>query len=84
MKRGDFSLLATESLDSRFTILSQTPVMGKACFDFVKASVFVGDDVFEQAVHNALAQHEGATVLVKASFIDTGSCVEVHGLPATF
>ncbi len=65
-------------------ILSQTPVQGRACFNMAKAAVFMGENVFDAAVADALAKHEGATVLANAEFIDDGSCVEVSGLPARF
>jgi hypothetical protein len=82
--RGDFTLLTIAPLENDLIILSQTPVQGRACFNMAKAAVFMGENVFDAAVADALAKHEGATVLANAEFIDDGSCVEVSGLPARF
>jgi hypothetical protein len=79
MRRGEFTLLAESA--SGVTVLSQTPVDGRACFNFLKMQVFIGDDVFEDAVRHALSKHSGANVLVNASFTDNGECVDVQGLP---
>jgi hypothetical protein len=84
MVRGDFTLLAIAPLGANLTILSQTPVEGRACFNVAKAAVFVGENVFDAAVADALGKHAGATVLARAEFVDEGSCVEVSGLPARF
>jgi hypothetical protein len=82
--RGDFTLLTIEPLGNSLIILSQAPVKGRACFNVVKTAVFIGENVFDAAVVDALAKHEGATVLANAEFVDDGSCVEVSGLPARF
>jgi hypothetical protein len=79
MRRGEFSLLAADS--SGVNVLSQKPVEGRACFSIVKMSTFIGDDVFENAVRDALSKHTGANVLVNVTFTDNGECVDVQGLP---
>lgn len=82
--RGNFTLLTIEPLGNSLIILSQAPVKGRACFNVAKMAVFIGESVFDAAVVDALAKHEGATVLANAEFVDDGSCVEVSGLPARF
>jgi hypothetical protein len=84
LMRGDFTLLAIAPVGSSLVILSQSPVKGSACFNMVKTAVFMGENVFDAAVADALGKHAGATVLASAEFIDDGGCVEVSGLPARF
>jgi hypothetical protein len=81
MRRGEFTLLSAETSGSGIIVLSQTPVQGRACFNMVTANLYIGEDVFENAVRDALGKFSGANVLVTASFTDTGHCIEVQGLP---
>ena len=80
--RGDFTLLSTEDLSGKYVVISNNELTGKACFSMVKASVFVGDGVFDAAVRDALVGQPDGTVLVDAEFVDKGSCISVTGLPA--
>ena len=74
-------MLATDPPEGGATALSATPVEGKACFNPIKMTVFVGDDVFEDAVRNALQSQPGANILLNATFTDDGDCVRVQGIP---
>lgn len=82
MLRGDFSLLSTESLEGKYDVLSDQRLSGRACFNMLKASVFVGQGVFDQAVREALVGQPENTLLVDAKFVDDGTCIDVSGLPA--
>ena len=81
--RGDFTLLTIEPLGNSLIILSQAPVKGRACFNVVKTAVFIGDNVFDAAVVDALAKHEGATVLANAEFVDDGKLCRSVGFART-
>lgn len=82
MLRGEFALLSTENLDGKYQVLSDQKVTGKACYDMLKASIYIGEGVFDLAVEEALADQSPGTILVDAEFIDDGSCVLVIGFPA--
>ena len=74
------SVVGNESAASRFSVLSQTPVTGKACFDFAKAQAYADDPVIQRAISLAIATVPDATVLLDARIEDTGSCLVVTGL----
>jgi len=80
--RGDFTLLSTENLSGKYDVLSNQKLTGRACFNMIKSSVFVGEGVFDAAVSDALAGQPEGTLLVDAEFVDDGSCINVTGLPA--
>ena len=82
MLRGDFSLLSTEDLSGKYDVLSDQKLTGRACFNMIKSSFFIGEGVFDQAVRDALAGQLEGTLLVDAEFVDDGSCINVSGLPA--
>jgi hypothetical protein len=82
MLRGDFSLLSTEDLSGKYEVLSKQAVAGHACFDMLKASVFVGEGVFDRVVREALAGQPEGAILVNAEFVDDGTCIDVTGIPA--
>jgi hypothetical protein len=79
IRRGEFTLLASDV--AGVSMLSHDPVHGTACFNMLKESVNIPEDVFSTAVRDALSKYSGANVLVDVSFKDNGRCVDVQGLP---
>ena len=82
MLRGEFSLLSTENLQSKYDVLSEQELEGTACFNMVKAQLLIGEGVYDQAVRDALVGQPEGTLLVDVEFVDDGTCINVTGLPA--
>jgi hypothetical protein len=79
--RGHLSLVGSEDAASQFVALSNTPVVGKACFNVVKLNLAANDPVVQLALSRALAANSDAVVLIDATIRDTGDCIEITGIP---
>jgi hypothetical protein len=74
---GNFTLVASRSLEGFEVPDGQKRVEGRACF----GSVLEDDDAYQRAVEDALRKAPGANVLVLVEMQDVGECVEVKGWP---
>ena len=82
VSRGEFRAVSTKPIQHNFVAVSKERSVGRACFNQLKAQLFLPDAVYEAAVADAINKVSGATLLLDAVMVDEGSCVEVTGIPA--